>query len=92
LQEMKSHIPLPSIEGAKRFLTNYLCLIREVKVIPTETLLKGKHPVVDIGTLPVSCQKPQGPLKPWMKPPTGWVKLSVLTDHTAHRIILLASG
>jgi ribonuclease HI len=80
--------PLPTTEGSKRFLNSYLRLIRDVKDIPTDVLIKGKQPVVDVGTLHVPRQKKQGQFKIWTRPPAGWMKLSIdgsyhAADHSA---------
>jgi ribonuclease HI len=40
-------------------------------------LLKGKSPVVATGISPGPIQIKKDPVKPWAKPPTGWVKLSI---------------
>jgi ribonuclease HI len=69
--------PLPSIESSKGFLLSYLKLIREIKDKPTLDIIKGKSIVVEAGPIlkPPSVKK--GPNKPWSKPPTGWIKLSI---------------
>ena len=69
--------PLPSPEGSKRFLCSYLKLIHNVKDTCTDTLLKGKMPMVVSVPLPSPVSVKKGPDKPWIAPPTGWVKLTI---------------
>jgi ribonuclease HI len=68
--------PLPPIEGSKRFLASYLKMIQNSKDSSTESLIKGKNPMLDIGTSrPRKVKKP--PDIPWVFPPFGCVKLTV---------------
>jgi hypothetical protein len=69
--------PLPPIIGSHRFLSGYIKLIGDVKSIPTENLVKGKQPASLVGMAPVPAQRVTPSLKPWTKPPTGWIKLSI---------------
>jgi ribonuclease HI len=69
--------PLPSLDGSKRFLLSYLKLIHNVKDTPTDTILKGKMPMVDSVPPPSPVLVKKGPDKPWSAPPPGWVKLTV---------------
>ncbi|KAK1663383.1 hypothetical protein QYE76_051542 [Lolium multiflorum] len=52
-------------------------LIGDVKSIPTENLVKGKQPASLVGMAPVPAQRVTPSLKPWTKPPAGWIKLSI---------------
>jgi hypothetical protein len=70
--------PLPSTEGSKRFLISYISTLRDIKTTPTDQILKGKRSVVLTGahtSLDAGKEKP--PDKPWLKPPAGWVKLTI---------------
>jgi ribonuclease HI len=69
--------PLPTTEASKRFLISYIRLIRDIKHTPTDTLLKGKQPAIEEGILMVTHQPKNLPDKAWLKPPEGWVKLTI---------------
>uniref|UniRef100_A0ACD5WUJ1 Uncharacterized protein n=1 Tax=Avena sativa TaxID=4498 RepID=A0ACD5WUJ1_AVESA len=69
--------PLPSLEGSRRFLSSYLRLIGDVTHASTDTLIKGKQPILEDGITRLPGKKEQSLIKPWSKPPDGWVKLSV---------------
>jgi ribonuclease HI len=70
--------PLPSIECSKRFLCSYTRTLRDIKVMSTDQVLKGKQPL--IYSTPqmrsVSIRK-ELPAIPWVKPLAGWVKLTI---------------
>jgi ribonuclease HI len=79
--------PLPSTEGSKRFLTNYLNTLRNVKEMSTEEILKGKKPVGG-KTTDTTQHWTAPPAKRWQRPIPGWVKLNIdgsvkLEDGTA---------
>ena len=70
--------PLPSVEGSKRFLCSYIRTLRDIKSVPVEMVLKGKGPLLCMGELPAHASvKERPPDKPWLRPPSGWVKLSI---------------
>ena len=66
--------PLPSIEGSKRFLCSYLNIIKNIKDMSTDSILKGKGALVQCN--PIADQPLNLPGKLWTKPPHGWVKLN----------------
>jgi ribonuclease HI len=70
--------PLPSVEGSKRFLCSYAKTLRDIKELSTEQILKGKQPLLfpDSQARPIPI-KEHAPDVPWVKPPTGWVKLTI---------------
>jgi hypothetical protein len=70
--------PLPSVEGSKRFLCSYAKTLRDIKELSTEQILKGKQPLLfpDSQARPIPI-KEQAPDVPWVKPPAGWVKLTI---------------
>jgi hypothetical protein len=74
--EVTHEKPLPTIEGSKRFLANYIWLLRDIKHTPTEALIKGKQTVME-RTLKITHQAKPLSENPWTKPPMGWVKLTV---------------
>lgn len=51
--------PLPSLEGSKRFLSNYLSLISGVKNTLVEAIIKGKQPIVVMGARSSTTPKPR---------------------------------
>jgi hypothetical protein len=70
--------PLPPTEGSRRFLQSYLRTLREIKDMSTEHILKGKLPLIYSSfQAPRTLVKVSPPDKPWLKPPAGWVKLTI---------------
>jgi ribonuclease HI len=60
-----------------RFLEGYRQLAMVVKNQYTEDILKGKQPAVLTSRIRTTRVPVKPPDKPWCKPPTGWVKLTV---------------
>jgi ribonuclease HI len=71
--------PLPSTLRSKRFLQSYIKIIgRDIKSTPVDQLIKGKQSLLHSNIqAPRASVKDKPPDKPWLKPPTGWVKLTV---------------
>jgi hypothetical protein len=68
---------LPPIEGSKNFLCSYLRTLHNIKDLPVEVMIKGKQIMVEAGKAPQTRVKLSVQDKPWSRPPTGWVKLSI---------------
>ncbi|KAE8772584.1 Alpha-amylase [Hordeum vulgare] len=64
----------PPLEISRSFLLSYLSSYSQAHRYGMEDILKGEMPVVDTPSCSVLIQKQ---LKPWPKPPLGWVALSV---------------
>jgi hypothetical protein len=70
--------PLPSVEGSKRFMCNYVNLTDNVSSLSTDQILKGKQLEVVSEIRPASTIKVCASLdKPWIKSPSAWVELTV---------------
>ncbi|KAE8785892.1 protein transport protein sec24 [Hordeum vulgare] len=65
---------VPPPEISRSFLLSYLSSYSQAHRYGIEDILKGKMPVVDTPRCLVLIQKE---IKPWPKPPLGWVALSV---------------
>jgi hypothetical protein len=59
------------------FLCGYLKLLRNIQGSPTDQILRGKQPVLDISTPPVVNHVVVPPDIPWSRPSSGWVKLTI---------------
>jgi hypothetical protein len=69
--------PLPSVEGPKRFLSGYVNMIKGLKSMTTDQLLKGKNTLL-VGETSVVLDRPKAPHdKSWEKPSQGWLKLNI---------------
>jgi hypothetical protein len=76
--EVTHEKPIPATESSKRFLCSYVRILGSIKNTSTDQVLKGKQPMLDSGAQrinPVEVKKP--PVKRWLKPPLGWVKLTI---------------
>jgi ribonuclease HI len=75
--EITHEKPIPSIEGSKRFLYSYTKILDSIRDTPTDKILQGKQPVL-VGAAPCAKRKVRKPsVKPWVRPPSGWVKLTI---------------
>jgi hypothetical protein len=53
-------------------------ILGSIKDIPIDQILKGKRPVLLAGAEPrLSSSVKKPPDMPWLKPPSGWVKLPI---------------
>jgi hypothetical protein len=80
--------PLPQVKSSKRFLCSYWSLLRNIKTLPMEEVIKGKSIQFQSTVKEQATIKDKPPDKPWNRPPPGTVKLSVdgsfhAGDHTA---------
>jgi hypothetical protein len=71
--------PLPSVEGSKRFLCSYASLLGNIHSTSTIEILKGKQSAVAPNPRDVQVLKEKYPpdKSPWVRPPEGWIKLSI---------------
>jgi hypothetical protein len=69
--------PVPSVEISVNFLCGYLKLLQNIRGSPTDQILRGKRPVLDIYTPPVVNHVVVPQDIPWSRPPSGWVKLTI---------------
>jgi hypothetical protein len=64
------------VDSAKRFLCCYSNLLKNSDV-PREAIIKGKGLALSTVSTALPHQPPKPPDKIWVKPPVGWVKLSI---------------
>jgi ribonuclease HI len=70
--------PLLSVEGSKRFLCSYASLLGNIQSLSTDQILKGKQIAVAPNPRDAHVQKKKDPPdKSWVRPPEGWIKLSI---------------
>jgi hypothetical protein len=71
--------PLPSVEASKRFLCSYASLLGNIQSTSTNEILKGKQSAVATNPRDVQVLKKKVPPDKsiWVRPPEGWIKLSV---------------
>jgi hypothetical protein len=66
--------PLPSVEGSKRFICNYIQSLENIKCAPVEDIIKGKRPLG--AAVPAAGPRPPHDI-PWPRPPAGAAKLNI---------------
>jgi hypothetical protein len=79
---MNSHTINPPSNGcSKRFLINFLNLLRNTKTLTADEIIKGKSVQVSSASPRHKTVKEKPPDKPWCRPPQGFVKKGRILSH-----------